>query len=357
MAFQPRSTEGLGKSFNTSKGPSKANSNQGSSQGFQSKAAENISASPGSLDALVEQIADAVRQKLLNQGVPLQTQASAQTSEVQPWQRLLHQGADRIGHTGESPFQPHLLNGDHELAAKIDHTLLKPDATREEIQRVCEEARKHNFATVCVNSTYIGLVAEMLKGAQTKPIAVVGFPLGAAATATKAFEAREAVRQGAQEIDMVINIGALKGRDYALVLDDIKKVVEASHPYGVKVILETSSLNDDEKIIGCALSKAAGAAFVKTSTGFASGGATADDISLMRRVVGPEMGVKASGGIRTYEDATKMIAAGANRIGASASVAIVMHAKNGKTSTTGKKDEKVTTDPSKKDKPYKNSLY
>ncbi len=296
--------------------------------------------------SIVEQIADAVRARLLQQGVPLARSNSVAAS----WQNLVHEGADRIGHTGESPFQPHLLEGDQSLAAKIDHTLLKPEATREEIQRVCEEARKYRFATVCVNSAYIGLVAELLKGSSTKAIAVVGFPLGAAATATKAFEAREAIRLGAQEIDMVINIGALKSRDYATVMDDIQKVVEASKPYPVKVILETSSLNDDQKIIACALSKAANAAFVKTSTGFGSGGATAEDIALMRRIVGPEMGVKASGGIRTYEDAAKMIAAGATRIGASASIAIVTHA------SSGKKPGSQNTENSEK-KPYKSSLY
>ncbi|MEK6705259.1 MAG: deoxyribose-phosphate aldolase [Bdellovibrionota bacterium] len=241
-----------------------------------------------------------------------------------------------------------MLQGDENLAAKIDHTLLKPDATRDEIQRVCEEAKKHHFATVCVNSAYIGLTAELLKGSSTKPIAVVGFPLGAAATATKAFEAREAIRAGAQEIDMVINIGALKSREYTLVLEDIKQVVEASKPYPVKVILETSSLDDDQKIIGCALAKAANAAFVKTSTGFGSGGATSEDVALMRRIVGPEMGVKASGGIRTYEDATKMLAAGASRIGASASVAIVTH----KQPSESKKQNNSQTK-----KPYKTSLY
>lgn len=176
-----------------------------------------------------------------------------------------------------------------------------------------------------MNSSNVKLAAELLQGSNVKAIAVVGFPLGAATTASKVFEARESVKNGAREIDMVINIGALKGRDFAAVLDDIRQVVEASKPYPVKVILETAGLTQDEKVIGCALSKAAGAAFVKTSTGFGAGGATAEDIELMRRVVGPEMGVKASGGIRTYEDAAKMIAAGASRIGASASVAIVTH--------------------------------
>jgi deoxyribose-phosphate aldolase len=306
-----------------------------------------------SLNSLVDQIADAVRERLIQQGVPLAaspSQPASQTSGASPWQHLIHEGADRLGHAGESPFQPHVLQGNDTLAAKIDHTLLKPDATREEIERVCAEARKYQFATVCVNSAYVGLTAELLKGSVTKAIAVVGFPLGAAATATKAFEAREAIRAGAQEIDMVINIGALKGRDYSLVLEDIRQVVEASRPYPVKVILETSSLDEDQKIIACALSKAAGAAFVKTSTGFGSGGATAEDIALMRRIVGPEMGVKASGGIRTYEDAAKMIAAGASRIGASASVAIVTH-KGGE--TQGGKPESGGA----KGKPYKNSLY
>jgi deoxyribose-phosphate aldolase len=154
-------------------------------------------------------------------------------------------------------------------------------------------------------------------------VAVVGFPLGAASTASKAFEAREAVQAGAQEIDMVINVGALKDRDYAAVLADIAEVVKASSPALVKVILETSLLNEDQKIIACALAKAAGAQFVKTSTGFGSSGATQEDVALMRRIVGPEMGVKASGGVRSREDALKMIASGANRIGTSGGVAIV----------------------------------
>lgn len=302
----------------------------------------------GSLNDIVDQIADAVRERLLKQGVPLNQSDAGPGTSGSHWQHLVHEGADRLGHAAESPFQPHVLQEDGSLASRIDHTLLKPDATREDLARMCEEARKYHFATVCVNSAYVGQAAELLKGSGVKAIAVVGFPLGAAATATKAFEAREAIRAGAQEIDMVINVGALKGRDYGFVLEDIHQVVEASKPYPVKVILETSSINEDQKIIGCALSKAAGAAFVKTSTGFGSGGATAEDIALMRRVVGPEMGVKASGGIRTYEDATRMIAAGASRIGASASVAIV-------------KKQAGTPAPAEKDggknKSYKSSLY
>lgn len=223
---------------------------------------------------------------------------------------------DKSGNSDASPTPAH-------LAARIDHTLLKADATSNDIQKLCQEANQNGFATVCVNSTHVGLAAELLKNSKTKAIAVVGFPLGAASSAAKAFEAREAIRQGAQEIDMVIQLGALKSRDYATVLEDIRQVVEASRPFPVKVILETGSLTEEEKIIGCALSKAAGAAFVKTSTGFGTGGATVEDIQLMRRVVGPEMGVKASGGIRTFEDAKKMIQAGADRIGASSSVAIV----------------------------------
>jgi deoxyribose-phosphate aldolase len=215
------------------------------------------------------------------------------------------------------------------LHRMIDHTLLKQDATRSEIERVCKEAREHQFATVCVNSSRIPLVAELLKGTSTLPIAVVGFPLGAALTSSKVFESQEAVRLGAREIDMVINVGALKDGDDKFVQEDIRAVVEASKPYPVKVILETSLLNHEQKVRACKLAKAAHAAFVKTSTGFGGGGATVEDITLMRETVGPEMGVKASGGVRTTEDGLKMIAAGANRIGASSSVAIVTGAQSG----------------------------
>lgn len=218
---------------------------------------------------------------------------------------------------------PATLRTNADLAPYIDHTLLKPEATREDVLRVAEEARTHGFATVCVNSSHVADVARVLKGSRTVPIAVVGFPLGAALSSAKAFEAREAIRAGAREIDMVLNVGALKGRDYATVFQDIAAVVEASRPYPVKVILETSLLDTEQKTLACVLAKAAGAAFVKTSTGFGSGGATVEDVALMRRVVGDDMGVKASGGIRSAEDARKMIQAGANRIGASASVAIV----------------------------------
>lgn len=224
---------------------------------------------------------------------------------------------------GAARIAPESIRTSADIAPYIDHTLLKPEASRDEIIKLAEEARKHGFATVCVNSVNVALAARILAGSRTVPIAVVGFPLGAALPAAKAFEAREAIRCGAKEIDMVINIGALKARDYALVLKDISMVVEASRPHPVKVILETSQLNHEEKIAGCVLSKAAGAAFVKTSTGFSSGGATAEDVALMRKVVGDDVGVKASGGVRSAEDAMKMIQAGANRIGASASVAII----------------------------------
>lgn len=216
-----------------------------------------------------------------------------------------------------------LSHVDAHLASMIDHTMLKPEATKQELKKLCEEAMQYHFATVCVNSSNVHLVAEFLKDSDVKPIAVVGFPLGATTTQAKVYEAKEAIAAGAEEIDMVINIGALKSQDYAIVYDDIKQVVDVCKPYKVKVILETSSLSHDEKIIACALSKAACAAFVKTSTGFGTGGATIEDIALMRKIVGEDMGVKASGGIRTKEDAEAMIKAGANRIGASASVAIV----------------------------------
>ncbi len=212
------------------------------------------------------------------------------------------------------------------LARKIDHTLLKPDATYEEIRIICEEGREHGFAGVCVNSSHVRLAADLLKDSATQPIAVIGFPFGAMATPAKAFEAHQAILAGAREIDMVINLGALKSREYTEVFKDIYEVVQASKPYPVKVILETSSLNEDQKIIACCLSKAAGAAFVKTSTGFGSGGATREDVLLMRRIVGPNMGIKASGGIKDYKKAKEMICAGANRIGTSASITILKEA-------------------------------
>lgn len=212
---------------------------------------------------------------------------------------------------------------DHALARMIDHTQLRANATREEILQICDEARKYHFFSVCVNSTNVPVCAEALRGSDVIVCAVVGFPLGAMTPQAKAYEAQEAVRAGASEVDMVLNIGALKSKDYGLVSEDIRAIVAAAAPARVKVILETSQLTDEEKAIACALSKVAGAHFVKTSTGFGGGGATPKDVALMRRVVGDDMEVKASGGVRTTGDARAVIQAGATRIGASSSVQIV----------------------------------
>jgi len=211
-----------------------------------------------------------------------------------------------------------------DLAAMIDHTLLKPEATKDQIVKLCEEAVEFGFASVCINPTYVSLAADLLRNTPVKVCTVVGFPLGASTPLVKAVEARDAIAAGAREIDMVINIGALKSGDDDLVGRDIRAVVEAARGRAlVKVILETALLTDDQKVKACLIAKAEGADFVKTSTGFGPGGATVEDVRLMRKVVGKEMGVKASGGIRNLESARKMIEAGASRIGASASVAIV----------------------------------
>ncbi|MCX6545307.1 MAG: deoxyribose-phosphate aldolase [Acidobacteria bacterium] len=211
----------------------------------------------------------------------------------------------------------------------IDHTLLKPEATKADVERLCDEARRFGFYSVCVNPTYVRQAKALLRGTQVKVCCVVGFPLGAQPPESKALEARRAIREGAGEIDMVINIGALKSRDEGLVLRDIRAVVESCKDGRAlsKVIFETALLTDDEKIRACELSMKAGADYVKTSTGFSSGGATAEDVRLMAQTVAPKkLGVKAAGGIRTYDDAVKMITAGATRIGASASVKIVEEA-------------------------------
>ncbi len=240
-----------------------------------------------------------------------------------PCQEHLLCGARALRDLGTARLTPLAIRTSRDLAPYIDHTLLRPDATRDDLVKLCDEARKYGFATVCVNSANVALCGRLLQGCSTRPIAVVGFPLGAAATSAKTFEAREAIRAGAAEIDMVLNIGQLKAKNYAYVECDIQGVVEAAKPRPVKVILETGALTRDEKVIACALAKAAGAAFVKTSTGFGPGGATAEDVALMREIVGDEVGVKASGGVRTEADARRMVEAGANRLGASASVAIV----------------------------------
>lgn len=210
-----------------------------------------------------------------------------------------------------------------QMAKYIDHTLLKATASLDDILKVCEEAKKYDTASVCVNSCYVTTVREALQGTDIMTCCVVGFPLGAMSTAAKAEETRLAVQDGAEEIDMVQNIGYVKSERWDLVEADIAAVVKAAGTARVKVILETCLLTDEEKVRCCEIAKRAGAAFVKTSTGFSTGGATAEDIALMRKTVGPEMGVKASGGIRTREDAEKMLAAGANRIGASATGTIV----------------------------------
>lgn len=217
---------------------------------------------------------------------------------------------------------------DAEIARLIDHTLLKPDATREQIRKLCEEAAQFCFASVCVNPWYVSLAAELLRGTRVKVCTVVGFPFGSTLPRVKIYETEEVTKQGAQEVDMVINIGALKSGQDEIVESDIRGVVEASHRGGAicKVILEMAMLTTEEKVRGCLAAKNAGADFVKTSTGFGPGGATAEDVALMRAVVGSEVGVKAAGGVRSLEDLQKMVQAGATRIGASASVKILEQA-------------------------------
>jgi deoxyribose-phosphate aldolase len=217
------------------------------------------------------------------------------------------------------------MNAQRTIARLIDHTILKPDAVRSEVKTVCTEARKYAFASVCVNSFWTSFAAAELLGSNVKVCTVAGFPLGAASTAAKVAEAGGAIADGAGEIDMVINVGALRGGETGIVESDIRAVAEASHRQGaiLKVIIETALLSHDEKVLACRLASAAGADFVKTSTGFSRAGATAEDVALMRRTVGPAMGVKASGGIRTLCDLETMVAAGATRIGASASVRIM----------------------------------
>jgi len=209
------------------------------------------------------------------------------------------------------------------LAKHIDHTLLKPDAVEAELVKLCAEAREHSFFSVCINPCNIEKAKELLEGTDTKVCTVVGFPLGQMTTESKSFETNEAILLGAEEVDMVINIGKLKDQDYEYVLEDIRAVVLAAKGVLTKVIIETCLLTDEEKVKACELAKDAGADFVKTSTGFSKAGATREDIALMRKTVGPEMGVKASGGIRTLEDAMGMIESGATRLGLSASVSIL----------------------------------
>jgi deoxyribose-phosphate aldolase len=236
---------------------------------------------------------------------------------------VIDAGATRVG--------VHALGGAPSgIAGMIDHTLLKPDATRQNIEELCREAAQFHFATVCVNPTWVALCARLLANSGVGVCSVVGFPLGAATADVKRYETQRAIFDGAREIDMVINIGALKSGDLRVVERDIEAVVVPCRECGVlsKVIIEAALLTDDEKVTACTLAKAAGADYVKTSTGFGPGGATAADVTLMRRVVGVEMGVKAAGGVRDLESVNAMIAAGATRVGASAGVKIVQQARD-----------------------------
>ena len=256
------------------------------------------------------------------------TQRCPQTCERKA-RNIVAAGADRLSASDT------LTSIDPEIAGMIDHTLLRPDATHDEIVKLSREARKYGFASVCVNPYWVPVVAAELAGSPVKVCTVIGFPLGANSTEVKVAETEAALRVGAQEIDMVQNVGALRSGDYETVRNDIHAVVEAAHRAGaiVKVILETALLDDNQKAMASTLAKMAGADFVKTSTGFAASGATAHDVALMRSIVGPDMGVKASGGIRTLDDVKKMAAAGASRIGASASVKIVEAVSDSSTKT------------------------
>jgi len=231
--------------------------------------------------------------------------------------------------SGENRISADIISGrsisNIKLARMIDHTLLRPDATLEEIENLCSEAKHYSFASVCINPAYVKLCADLLSNSNVKVCTVIGFPLGATSSAAKTYETERAIKHGASEVDMVINIGMLKSREYDYVEHEILAVVDTAHRLKalVKVIIETGLLNNDEKIKACVLAKHAGADFVKTSTGFVKGGATVKDIALIRKVVGPELGVKASGGVRSKKKALALIASGATRIGASASVKIV----------------------------------
>jgi deoxyribose-phosphate aldolase len=280
--------------------------------------------------ATIERIIEEVTREVLlrlNQAVPQQpaktgcncSDGSCTENCADKVQKVVEAGAARVTSTLGS--RPQSTN----VARLIDHTLLKADASQDQIAQLCYEARTHHFASVCVNPAHVKLSAQLLKGSDVAVCTVVGFPLGATPPTVKAYETQQAIRDGATEIDMVINIGALKSEDYKTVYEDIAAVVRAAHAGNalVKVIIEAALLNDEEKVIASQLTKAAGADFVKTSTGFGPGGATVADVALMRRVVGPNLGVKAAGGVSNYADAQAMISAGATRIGASAGVRIM----------------------------------
>ena len=290
--------------------------------------------SNGDFERLVEQITDVIVARL-NGGEQAHDGACGCESACfnrcpERMQRVVDAGAARIGLVlGEAATA-------RDWASLVDHTLLKPEASEADIRRLCEEAAQYHFASVCVNPTWVKSSACMLRGSGVPVCTVVGFPLGATLADVKAYETRRAIFDGAREIDMVINIGALKSGDDCAVEYDIRSVVEAAHAEGVlvKTIIEAALLTDDEKVRACLAAKHAGADFVKTSTGFAKSGATVADVALMRRTVGAEMGVKAAGGVRGIEDARAMVEAGATRIGASVGVKIAQEAAGQKTNAT-----------------------
>ena len=279
----------------------------------------------GELEILIEQITDAIVARL--NGDADQSALCGCTSECfnrcpERMHRIVDAGAARIGLVlGQTASAS-------DWASLIDHTLLKPEATDDDIKHLCEEAARYHFASVCVNPTWVRVAACNLRGTHVPVCTVIGFPLGATLPDVKAYEARRAIFDGASEVDMVINVGALKSGDDCLVEHDIRSVVQVAHENSAtcKVIIETALLTDDEKVRACIAAKNAGADFVKTSTGFSKGGATVADVALMRRTVGPDLGVKASGGVKGLEDARKMVEAGATRIGASVGVKIAQEA-------------------------------
>jgi deoxyribose-phosphate aldolase len=285
----------------------------------------------GDFEQLVEQITDVIYARLNGEQVD-QAKMCGCTSECfhrcpERMHRVVDAGASRIGLVlGQTASA-------RDWASLIDHTLLKPDASETEIKRLCEEAAQYHFASVCVNPTWVRASSCYLQGTNVPVCTVIGFPLGATLPDVKAYEARRAIMDGAREVDMVMNVGALKSNDDCLVEHDIRSVVEVAHEYGVtcKVIIETALLTDDEKVRACQAAKNAGADFVKTSTGFSKGGATVADVALMRRVVGSDLGVKASGGVKSMADARAMVEAGATRIGASVGVKIAQEAAGART--------------------------
>ncbi len=291
--------------------------------------------SNGDFEQLVEQITDVIYARLNGEQAD-QEQMCGCTSECfhrcpERMHRVVDAGASRIGLVlGQTASA-------RDWASLIDHTLLKPDASQTEIKHLCEEAAQYHFASVCVNPTWVRACACHLQGSGVPVCTVIGFPLGATLPDVKAYEARRAIMEGAREVDMVINVGALKSGDDCLVEQDIRSVVEVAHEYDVtcKVIIETALLTDDEKVRACQAAKNAGADFVKTSTGFSKGGATVADIALMRRTVGSELGVKASGGVKNIDDARAMVEAGATRIGASVGVKIAQEAAGVKSNGRG----------------------